>query len=85
MSKSSSTLSTMSGKAGEWIFYTVNGQQRMRRAPQRVKQPNTPRQQMQRLRMSYVTELARTFMPVLRSGYGCGGGNCYFYNVFIRD
>ena len=44
-------LGEAAGKLGNVIFYTVDGQLRARKKPQRVKNPRTPKQTAQRMRV----------------------------------
>ena len=52
-------LGEAAGKLGNVIFYTVDGQLRARKKPQRVKNPRTPKQTAQRMRVKGIARLYR--------------------------
>lgn len=81
MSKSNMLLGLAKGKVGDLVFYRDGGEQRTRT---RVipKNPRTPAQMAQRVKMANVSALYRVLAPVLSSSFSNRPTNQSGYNAF---
>ena len=73
----------MEGRIGNVIFYQRNGKQCIRIAPNKVKNPRTPAQQLQRAKMVAVSQWLQPLKDVLRLGY-IEGTPGYHFNRAIK-
>lgn len=81
MSKGNILLDTMSGKLGSLVFYRDGGEQRHR--PHVIpKNPRSPRQMAQRVRLANVSALYRLLAPVVRDSFSNRPSNQSGYNAF---
>lgn len=80
--------STFSGRVGNVVGAKLKGGEYITRSYQpAVKNPNTLRQRVSRLRMSTAAKLAAGLAPAIQAGYGKAAGNTKMYprNMFVRN
>lgn len=80
--------STFSGRVGNVVGAKLKGGEYVTRSYQpSVKNPNTLRQRVSRLRMSTAAKLAAGLAPAIQVGFGkaAGGTKMYPRNMFVRD
>lgn len=80
--------STFSGRVGNVVGAKLKGGEYVTRSYQpSVKNPNTLRQRVSRLRMSTAAKLAAGFAPAIQAGYGKAATSTHMYprNMFVRD
>ena len=80
--------STFSGRVGNVVGAKLKGGEYVTRSYQpSVKNPNTLRQRVSRLRMATAAELAAGMAPAIIAGYGKASGSTKMYprNMFVRD
>lgn len=75
------------GRVGNMIFYQVNGVTRVRTAPPKIRDPNTPKQQANRNRfivaLRFYQRMKDTFLPIVWQ-LGAKGMAMSGYNLFMR-
>ena len=80
--------STFSGRVGNVVGAKLKGGEYVTRSYQpSVKNPNTLRQRVSRLRMSTAAKLAAGLAPAIQAGFGKAAGSTKMYprNMFVRD
>lgn len=80
--------STFSGRVGNVVGAKLKGGEYVTRSYQpSVKNPNTLRQRVSRLRMATAAQLAAGMAPAIVAGYGKASGSTKMYprNMFVRD
>lgn len=80
--------STFTGRVGNVVGAKMKGGEYVTRAYQpSVKNPNTLRQRVSRLRMATASQLAAKFKVAIQAGYGLAAGSTKMYprNMFVRD
>lgn len=80
--------STFSGRVGNVVGAKLKGGEYVTRSYQpSVKNPNTLRQRVSRLRMSTAAKLAAGLAPAIQAGFGKAAGSTRMYprNMFVRD
>lgn len=80
--------STFSGRVGNVVGAKLKGGEYVTRSYQpSVKNPNTLRQRVSRLRMATAAKLAAGMAPAIVAGYGKASGSTKMYprNMFVRD
>lgn len=80
--------STFSGRVGNVVGAKLKGGEYVTRSYQpSVKNPNTLRQRVSRLRMSTAAKLAAGLAPAIQAGYGKAAGSTKMYprNMFVRE
>lgn len=80
--------SYFSGKVGEVVGASLKGGEYVTRTYKKnIKNPNTLRQRVSRLRMSTAAKLAAGLAPAIQAGYGKAAGSTKMYprNMFVRD
>ena len=80
--------STFSGRVGNVVGAKLKGGEYVTRSYQpSVKNPNTLRQRVSRLRMATAAQLAAGLAPAIVAGYGKASGSTKMYprNMFVRD
>lgn len=80
--------STFSGRVGNVVGAKIKGGEYVTRSYQpSVKNPNTLRQRVSRLRMSTAAKLAAGLAPAIQAGFGKAAGSTRMYprNMFVRD
>lgn len=79
--------SYFSGKVGEVVGASLKGGEYTTRAYKKhIKNPNTLRQRVSRLRMSTAAKLAAGLAPAIQAGFGKAAGSTHMYprNMFVR-
>lgn len=79
--------STFSGRVGNVVGAKLKGGEYVTRSYQpSVKNPNTLRQRVSRLRMATAAQLAAGLAPAIQAGYGKASGSTKMYprNMFVR-
>lgn len=80
--------STFSGRVGNVVGAKLKGGEYVTRSYQpSVKNPNTLRQRVSRLRMSTAAKIAAGLAPAIQAGFGKAAGSTRMYprNMFVRD
>ena len=80
--------STFSGRVGNVVGAKLKGGEFVTRSYQpSVKNPNTLRQRVSRLRMTTAAKLAAGLAPAIQAGFGKAAGSTRMYprNMFVRD
>lgn len=80
--------SYFSGKVGEVVGASLKGGEYTTRTYKKhIKNPNTLRQRVSRLRMSTAAKLAAGLAPAIQAGFGKAAGSTHMYprNMFVRD
>lgn len=80
--------STFSGRVGNVVGAKLKGGEYVTRSYQpSVKNPNTLRQRVSRLRMAAAAQLAAGLAPAIMAGFGKASGSTKMYprNMFVRD
>lgn len=80
--------STFSGRVGNVVGAKLKGGEYVTRSYQpSVKNPNTLRQRVSRLRMSTASKIAAGLAPAIQAGFGKAAGSTHMYprNMFVRD
>lgn len=80
--------STFSGRVGNVVGAKLKGGEYVTRSYQpSVKNPNTLRQRVSRLRMSTAAKLAAGLAPAIQAGFGKAAGSTRMYprNMFVRN
>ena len=80
--------SYFSGKVGEVVGASLKGGEYTTRTYKKhIKNPNTLRQRVSRLRMTTAAKLAAGLAPAIQAGYGKAAGSTRMYprNMFVRD
>lgn len=80
--------STFSGRVGNVVGAKLKGGEYVTRSYQpSVKNPNTLRQRVSRLRMSTAAKIAAGLAPAIQAGFGKAAGSTKMYprNMFVRD
>lgn len=80
--------STFSGRVGNVVGAKLKGGEYVTRSYQpSVKNPNTLRQRVSRLRMATAAQLAAGMSPAIQAGFGKAAGSTKMYprNMFVRD
>lgn len=80
--------STFSGRVGNVVGAKLKGGEYVTRSYQpSVKNPNTLRQRVSRLRMSTAAKIAAALAPAIQAGFGKAAGSTRMYprNMFVRD
>lgn len=80
--------STFSGRVGNVVGAKLKGGEYVTRSYQpSVKNPNTLRQRVSRLRMSTAAKLAAGLAPAIQAGFGKAAGSTKMYprNMFVRN
>lgn len=80
--------SYFSGKVGEVVGASLKGGEYTTRTYKKhIKNPNTLRQRVSRLRMSTAAKLAAGLAPAIQAGFGKAAGSTRMYprNMFVRD
>lgn len=80
--------STFSGRVGNVVGAKLKGGEYVTRSYQpSVKNPNTLRQRVSRLRMSTAAKLAAGLAPAIQAGFGKAAGSTHMYprNMFVRN
>lgn len=80
--------SGFSGKVGEVVAARMKGGEHVIRAYNRhIKNPNTLRQRVSRLRMATASQLAADFALAIQAGYAQASGSTHMFprNMFVRE
>lgn len=80
--------STFTGRVGNVVGAKMKGGEYVTRSYQpSVKNPNTLRQRVSRLRMATASQLAAKFKLAIQAGYGLAAGSTKMFprNMFVRD
>lgn len=80
--------SYFSGKVGEVVGASLKGGEYITRTYKKhIKNPNTLRQRVSRLRMSTAAKLAAGLAPAIQAGFSKAAGSTHMYprNMFVRD
>ena len=80
--------STFTGRVGNVVGAKMKGGEYVTRSYQpSVKNPNTLRQRVSRLRMATASQIAAKFKLAIQAGYGLAAGSTKMYprNMFVRD
>lgn len=80
--------SYFSGKVGEVVGASLKGGEYVTRTYKKhIKNPNTLRQRVSRLRMSTAAKIAAGLAPAIQAGFGKAAGSTHMYprNMFVRE